>query len=146
MQLRQASVGEQVVRRWGRDRKNVAAARGALLETLTQWGLDGLSDSAVLVLSELFTNAVRHAHVPTGREIETRFRLIRDHVRIEVHDASDEKPVRGPTDVESSGGRGLLLVETLADSWDVEPREGVGKVVWAAFRISLPGGGGLDGA
>lgn len=141
MQLRQASVDEQaVIRRWGRDCRNVATARGVLLETLAEWGVDEIADSAVLVLSELLTNAVRHARVPAGREIETRFRLTGDAVRIEVHDSSDDQPVRGLADVESLDGRGLWLVETLADSWDVAPREGVGKVVWAEFR--LPGAGG----
>lgn len=147
MQLRQASVVEQaVIRRWGRDRRNVAAARGALLEALAGWGLTEVADSAVLVLSELFTNAVRHAHVSVGREIETRFRLTDDRVRIEVHDASDARPVRGPADVESQDGRGLVLVEALADSWDVMPREGVGKIVWAEFRLPRPVGGGPGGA
>ncbi|MEE4541634.1 ATP-binding protein [Streptomyces sp. V4-01] len=143
MQLRQASVDERaVIRRWGRDRRNVATARGVLLKALTEWGLEEIADSAVLVLSELLTNAVRHAHVPAGREIETRFRLTGDRVRIEVHDSSDEKPVRGMADVDSLDGRGLWLVDTLSGSWGVTARDGVGKVVWAEFR--LPGTGGDD--
>jgi len=58
-----------------------------------------------------------------------------------VHDSSTETPVRRLADVESADGRGLWLVETLADSWDVAPRDGVGKVVWAEFRLPRAGGG-----
>jgi len=70
--------------------------------------------------------------VPVGREIETRFRLTDGHVRIEVHDSSTETPVRRLATSSRRRTR-LWLVETLADSWDVAPRDGVGKVVWAEF-------------
>ncbi|WP_405601464.1 hypothetical protein OG741_25120 [Streptomyces sp. NBC_01410] len=48
---------------------------------------------ALLVLSELLTNAICHARVSPGRQVETRYRCIGDGVRIEVHDASDERPI-----------------------------------------------------
>ncbi|AEW95815.1 hypothetical protein SCATT_34440 [Streptantibioticus cattleyicolor NRRL 8057 = DSM 46488] len=88
-----------------------------------------------MVLSELLTNAVRHARVSPGREIETRFVRVGDGVRIEVHDADDRWPVAREMGADAPGGRGLLLVAALADVWDVAPREGVGKVVWAEVRV-----------
>jgi len=83
----------------------------------------------VSILSELLANAVVHARVPPGREIETRFIRMSTGVRIEVHDASDERPVlRAP---DESGGFGLQLVDSLSTRWGVEERDGVGKCVWA---------------
>ncbi|MEU3186952.1 ATP-binding protein [Streptomyces sp. NPDC006923] len=76
-----------VVLRWTRHPRCVGLARAELRKTLAGWGHAELEDTAVLILSELLTNAVRHAHIP-GREIETRFCLIADGVRIEVDDAS----------------------------------------------------------
>ena len=74
--------------------------------------LPDLTDKAVSVLSELLANAVVHARVPPGREIETRFIRTSTGVRIEVHDASDERPVlRAP---DESGGFGLQLVDRLS--------------------------------
>jgi serine/threonine-protein kinase RsbW len=105
-----------------------------LLKTLASWGLTEIADSAVLVLSELCTNAVRHARVPPGRQIETRFLRTDAGVRIEVHDAAAGSPELRMPDPDSSDGRGLLLVAALADVWGVAPRDGIGKVVWAEIN------------
>ncbi len=106
-------------------------------KALAGWGLIAVEEVALLVLSELITNAVRHARVP-GRHIETRYLHQGDKVRIEVHDAADQLPkLRTPTP-ESVHGRGLVLVETLTDQWGVTPRATVGKAVWAVF--ALPAG------
>jgi serine/threonine-protein kinase RsbW len=145
MQLRQASADEQaVIRCWSRDPRDVASARGELLDTLALWGLGEIADAATLVLCELVTNAMRHAHTSPEQGIETRFLRTGDHVRIEVHDASDTWPVRRVADLESLNGRGLLLVDALADSWDVAPREGGGKIIWARFAASPEEGGPHD--
>ncbi|MFD3519205.1 ATP-binding protein [Streptomyces sp. NPDC058653] len=102
------------------------------------WGLSTLEDSAVLVLSELVTNAVLHARVPAGREIETRFLPtgfpVPDGLRIEVHDASALRPYRRKDDPDACDGRGLPIVDALADAWGVSERDGVGKLVWALWR------------
>ncbi|MFW6722202.1 ATP-binding protein [Streptomyces sp. MAR4 CNY-716] len=120
---------QAVVWRWRRHRRCVALARSQLRRTLAQWKLPDLTDKAVSVLSELLANAVVHARVPPGREIETRFIPMGTGVRIEVHDASDERPVlRAP---DESGGFGLQLVDRLSTRWGVEERDGVGKCVWA---------------
>ncbi|MBT2366825.1 ATP-binding protein [Streptomyces sp. ISL-10] len=118
-----------MVRRWTRHPASVGRARSELRKALANWCLNAVEDAALLVLSELVTNAVRHAHVSPGREIETRYLREADGVRIEVHDAADERPAaRVP---EESGGWGLGLVDTLADRWGVDKRDGVGKSVWA---------------
>ncbi|NUP39360.1 MAG: ATP-binding protein [Streptomyces sp.] len=124
-----------VVNRWPRSRRTVPRARHELAATLEAWGLPGLVDPAGLVLSELVTNAVRHAATPPGREIETRFfRLSDDRVRIEVHDASPARPVMRRTAETDEGGRGLPLVDAVtAHQWGVSSRGGVGKLVWAVI-------------
>ncbi|MFE5121379.1 ATP-binding protein [Streptomyces sp. NPDC056669] len=126
--------GRVVVRRWTRHPRCVALARADLRKALAGWGLIAVEEAALLVLSELITNAVRHARVP-GRQIETRYLHQGDKVRIEVHDAADQLPkLRTPTP-ESVRGRGLVLVETLADQWGVTPRAAVGKAVWAVLAL-----------
>jgi two-component sensor histidine kinase len=100
---------------------------------LLKWGTPSeVSDNAVLVLSELFTNSVRHARNPRGHHIETRFERRGDGVRIEVHDANGGKPeIRQPSP-EDESGRGLALVADLTNGrWGVSDREGIGKLTWA---------------
>ncbi|MGW7005434.1 ATP-binding protein [Streptomyces sp. NPDC054933] len=128
-------------RRWPRHPRSVARARAELLKTLASWRLTEIADSAVLVLSELCTNAVRHARAPPGRQIETRFLRTDTGVRIEVHDAAEERPELRAPDPDSSDGRGLLLVAALADAWDVAPRDGAGEVVWAEINLPASEGG-----
>ncbi|WP_205587743.1 ATP-binding protein [Streptomyces sp. 11-1-2] len=128
--------GRVVVRRWTRHPRCVALARADLPKALAGWGMIAVEEVALLVLSELITNAVRHARVP-GRQIETRYLHQGDKVRIEIHDAADQLPkLRTPTP-ESVRGRGLVLVETLADQWGVSPRAAVGKAVWAVLALPV---------
>ncbi|WP_329019565.1 ATP-binding protein [Streptomyces sp. NBC_00690] len=124
-----------VVYRWPQSPRSVGLARAELRKALDGWGLAPVEASALIVLSELFTNAVRHAKVP-GREIETRYAPLWRGVRIEVHDASHLLPRVVPAGLDSTGGRGLPLVEELSDAWGVTPRHGPGKVVWA--ELTLP--------
>jgi serine/threonine-protein kinase RsbW len=112
-----------------------------LRKNLVDWGLARVENTAALVLSELLTNAVRHACASPGREIETRFVVLGDRLRIEVHDAADERPIARASGISKGGGRGIFLVAALADAWDVAPRDGVGKVVWAEVNSpDLEGG------
>ena len=122
-----------VVLRWGYGPREVGAARVELLKALASWGTAAsVEDSALLVLSELLTNAQRHGRVP-GREVETRFLRLNegDGVRLEVHDTSPRRPVPGAPDPYACEGRGLLLVAGVADRWGVTDRNGPGKTVWA---------------
>jgi anti-sigma regulatory factor (Ser/Thr protein kinase) len=135
------AVGTHVMTwQWRRHRRCVGLARAQLRKALAGWGLAGIEEPAVLVVSELVTNAVVHARVPPGREILTCFVRQDGGVRIEVHDASGVWPVRRVPD--ESGGYGLLLVERLAFRWGVAERNGVGKAVWAL--VVDPAGAGSD--
>lgn len=124
-----------VVARWSRHRSCVGMARRELGTALAGWGLSELEDSAALVLTELLSNAVRHARV-AGRQIETRFVARPDGLRIEVHDASPDPPEPRTPEPESCGGRGLILVDALADTWGVSERNGPGKIVWADLSLT----------
>ncbi|MFE4358753.1 ATP-binding protein [Kitasatospora sp. NPDC056800] len=99
-----------------------------------------LAHDAAVVLDELVSNAVKHARVSKGRRIYVRFEMVVDHLRLEVHDASNEKPViRRSTGLDAESGRGLCLVEALSVEWGFVPRpEGFGKIVWAL--VGLGGG------
>ncbi|MFG1810328.1 ATP-binding protein [Streptomyces sp. NPDC049040] len=133
-QVTDASTPGPVVSRWPLTGHSVGRARHELRAALSGWGLDHLADPAELVLSELLTNAVRHARTPAGRLVETRYERLPQGggIRIEVHDANDRMPqMRRPAD-DDEGGRGLALVDALTGRrWGVSSRQGVGKLVWA---------------
>ncbi len=134
-----------------------ATARGArlarrlALHQLHIWGIpydSELSDAAGLVVSELASNAVTHGRVP-GRDFEVRLTLTPGHLCIEVSDTRAEcrppKPgsVLPPPGLAESG-RGLVLVEALADRWAVLDRTPVGKTV--RVELDLPYRAGLSPA
>lgn len=128
-----------LVRRWPRSARCVGAARQELRQELEAWGLGRLAETAELVLSELFGNAVRHACPPRGRQIETRYERAPGGVRIEVHDANENWPELRKATADEEYGRGLLLVDALTGSrWGVSERDGVGKRVWAVVADDDP--------
>ncbi|MFJ5613018.1 ATP-binding protein [Streptomyces sp. NPDC093221] len=121
-------------------------AREELRRDLVNWGQGELSDQAELVLSELFTNAVRHAQVPWDRLIETRFERLAGGVRIEVHDADETRPVVKEPSMDDEWGRGLALVDALTGGcWGVSGRAGVGKLLWAVVAGDSSAGGSAGG-
>ncbi|MFF1906230.1 ATP-binding protein [Kitasatospora sp. NPDC058218] len=90
------------------------------------------ADVGELLLGELFANAVRHSDAPPDRVIEVRFARVCDRLRIEVHDAGGGPPAVRVSSAEDEHGRGLFLVNELADQWGCCPRAGgIGKFVWA---------------
>jgi anti-sigma regulatory factor (Ser/Thr protein kinase) len=106
---------------------------------LDAWGVPYGSDAhdvVTLVASELCANAVRHGHV-AGRDFHLLLTAdpVTGTVRIEVSDTRGERLPRLSAGVpeDGDGGRGLLLVEALADRWGWSPRSsgGPGKTVWA---------------
>ncbi|MEO7836853.1 MAG: SpoIIE family protein phosphatase [Acidimicrobiales bacterium] len=109
----------------GRARRFIAGA-------LRSWRMSEMSDGAVeLLTSELTTNAVRHARSP----FTVTIRYDGERVRIEVDDSSPVPPtVRTPRD-DDTGGRGLILVEAMAENWGVTPTPH-GKRVW--FDLLAP--------
>jgi anti-sigma regulatory factor (Ser/Thr protein kinase) len=131
----------------------VAAARKFVRDTLRSWldtapGADadgGLVDDAVLLTSELVTNAVVHA----GTQVQVTCKLAAGAVEVVVRDSHPARMVPGPAPndtvpAERTGGRGLLLPSALAAAWGVSYGTDA-KAVW--FRMGLPGApGGSSGA
>lgn len=124
--------------RFPRHRRTVGRVRAALREQLGVWEVDAeVIGNATLLISELVTNAVKATATP-GREIGVRFALDGRHLRLEVSDASDDQPVLKHAQDDDESGRGLALVDALADRWGTEPRDGVGKVVRALLPLQRP--------
>ena len=131
--------------------RSVAAARGFVRDTLHGWGFAEVVDDAVVLVSELVTNAVVHA----GTTAEVTCLRYEDSVRIEVADRYPEREIPAPAvglpsegagdgeahpaarllDPEREGGRGLLLCSALAAKWGVEYAP-THKHVW--FDLELP--------
>ncbi|WP_329118434.1 ATP-binding protein [Streptomyces sp. NBC_01465] len=113
--------------------RSVGRARTLLGEQLHYWKVpDETAATAVLLLSELLTNAVRHATTPPGREVSARAILRAcGTLRIEVSDANTARPEPQHPTPDAESGRGLTLVAALATAWDTGPRPyGIGKTVW----------------
>jgi len=90
-------------------------------------------DTALLLTSELVTNAVVHGY--GGPRIEVR--RTADDLWIGVEDTGNRLPCLAGEDVASSGGRGMRLVNALADGWGVgRPVGGGGKTVWFQLHRS----------
>ncbi|MCP3821901.1 ATP-binding protein [Streptomyces sp. A3M-1-3] len=111
-------------------------ARSFLRHVLSEWDIIDRFDDAVLCLSELATNAIRHG-VPQGGYFLVKASLIDGRLRIEVHDQSGLLPRVKCPEADDVSGRGLLLVDALADGWGVEPRVPCGKTVWTEFKIEI---------
>jgi anti-sigma regulatory factor (Ser/Thr protein kinase) len=103
---------------------------------LREWEVaDEVRDDTEMVISELFTNAVRHT---ASELISCELRLADGRVHIEVTDEGN-----GPTEpqqraalCDEEGGRGLLLVGLLSLAWGVRPRGiGRGRTVWAELAL-----------
>ncbi|MER7895900.1 SpoIIE family protein phosphatase [Streptomyces sp. NPDC096046] len=110
----------------------VGHARRFARRTLRSWGVTVDQDAALLVVSELVTNALVH----TDGQVRMDLTLVNNRLRIAVADASPRSPVR-PTSIgwEATGGRGILLVEALAATWGTLPVSG-GKQVWAELTLA----------
>jgi anti-sigma regulatory factor (Ser/Thr protein kinase) len=109
-----------------------AAARAFAAGALARWGVD--SEDAILVVGELASNALRHA--------ATRFLLSIEHwddiVGLRVSDAGPGVPLAKGPDAEGAGGRGLVIVETIAGAWGFHADTLGGKTVWADISLEEP--------
>jgi two-component sensor histidine kinase len=115
--------------------ENVAEARHGAQLVLATWSIpEDTADTIALILTELAANAVRHARTP-GRTFDVSLTYDGEKaVEVEVADGSPCRPVVKSFDPESTSGRGLLLVEALAEAWEVRERE-FGKSVWARALV-----------
>lgn len=124
---------ESEVRLASRPESAATARRLARYVVLRQWGLSPqTAESAVLLVSELVGNAVRH----TGaRVFGLRMLRRRGWIRVEVRDPSRGLPCLMPVQPMDVSGRGLFLVDKLSDRWGVDllPR---GKTTWFEMRVA----------
>ncbi|MFI6148287.1 ATP-binding protein [Streptomyces sp. NPDC051109] len=112
----------------GPDPAEVGRARRWARSRLAGSGIgddEPLAETLILLISELVTNAVVH----TGCPAVLRMLLGGPGVRVEVADASARGPARRQAAGDDTGGRGLELVDGLADRWGWQ-REGAGKRIW----------------
>ncbi|GHC61806.1 ATP-binding protein [Streptomyces flavofungini] len=121
-----------------RHARSVGRARTLLREQASSWDLPTeVTETATLLLSELMTNAYRHAKVSPGREIWTHCALKAGRLRIAVSDANATPPAPRQACPEDESGRGLTLVATLSDNWGTELRPGgIGKTVWFELTVA----------
>ncbi|OON72709.1 SpoIIE family protein phosphatase [Streptomyces tsukubensis] len=129
----------------GRLQQHVAAgdpealreARHMIRAAVRAWGAGARADEIELAADELITNALTHtegAAIVTLRVLTGSDRRL----RVEVGDGSSALPRRRDAGDSGVSGRGLVLVEQLADAWGVESR-GSGKCVWCEFVVPLRG-------
>lgn len=136
----------------GADPAEVGRARRWARSRLDGSGIkvdDSVAETLILLISELVTNAVVHTGCPAvlrmlfgpsgpgGAEAGT--------VRVEVADTSDRPPRPRHAEGDDTNGRGLELVDGLADRWGWQP-EGAGKSIWCEVDRGAPAVGGAEEA
>lgn len=112
----------------------VRTARSAVRGQLRSWELDSVGDTAVLLVSELVTNSLRHAHGPIGLRLVRPAGLPRV-LLVEVSDPLPDPPRERPAHPDDESGRGLQLVAASSRRWGTRPDE-TGKTVW--FELAVP--------
>ncbi|MEU5093256.1 ATP-binding protein [Streptomyces sp. NPDC020996] len=115
---------------------SVRRARHAVAESLPQVLRPHLGDDLGLLTSELVTNVIRHG---ACREDDDLIELVLwpadGHYWLAVSDPGTGKPVLARPDADSEGGRGLILVDSLAAAWTVRPRPTRGTSVIAGLSF-----------
>ena len=116
-----------------------AEARGQVRAAIRAWDIPVDPDVAVLLASELVTNAIGHE---PGDTVMLAISCSFGQLRVDVHDASRTLPVLVDAPVDAEAGRGLMLVATLSATWGMY-RTPAGKAVYftLAFEPGLTGGG-----
>lgn len=114
----------------------VRLARQVTRDVLARWRLAHVEDTAVLLVSELVTNAVRHARDTYAIALDLE--IGETWLRIEVQDADPCWPQRRTRGRLDESGFGLVLVDALAGTWGVRDTA-TGKAVWAELDTLDPG-------
>ncbi len=120
------------------DRVDPRAARSArdfIASHVADADLTDLRETAVLLVSEVVTNALRH----TDGRVDLELWRYRDRVRVEVSDEASRGPASSAGGLLDESGRGVPLMDALSDRWGTTPH-GAGKVVW--FELDLPASAG----
>lgn len=135
--------GTGFVQRFSSTPRGARLARRLVLHQLATWGVSygsEASDTAAQLVAELAANAATHGRV-CGRDFEVTAEILDGTLRLAVSDARGEarppapgapRPAMPPL---AESGRGMLLVEALADRWDVLDRPSVGKTVVAELDL-----------
>jgi hypothetical protein len=106
---------------------------------LAEWEVgEDVVEGALLVVSELLTNAVKHAQPasPSGASCSLVLRLSRGELTVAVHDDDRRPPTLRSASLDEEGGRGLLLVQATSLAWGYAHPSPRGKLVWA--KLSAP--------
>jgi CheY-like chemotaxis protein len=119
-------IGQSTLRLDG-DLTSARQARAFTATTLAAWGVTGVEDDMLLVVTELVNNAVMHA----DGDCELRISITPLSLRVEVTDQGAGTPDPLPQSLTRNHGRGLHLVDALTAAWGFEPIDGGGKLVWA---------------
>ncbi|MEU9112868.1 SpoIIE family protein phosphatase [Streptomyces sp. NPDC048483] len=115
------------------DPSGTAEVRSALRRTLDQWRAGEVTHNVEVAASELIANALTHTESGALVSVELVPGTPR-RIRLEVEDRSSSWPRRRSPGETATSGRGLMLVEALADRWGAEPR-GSGKALWCEFAV-----------
>jgi DNA-binding NarL/FixJ family response regulator len=107
------------------DVRSSAGARRFMEETLRRWDCGGVLDIVNILVSELVTNAIKHAE----SEADVAVVLTPTSIRIEVSDTGGGVPRAKQLVQEGTSGRGLAIVEAMSSGWGITPRD-KGKTVW----------------
>ncbi|HET6817047.1 MAG TPA: response regulator [Mycobacteriales bacterium] len=106
---------------------SVMRSRRFVRETFAEWGITRAVDDALIVVSELVTNAITHA----GSPCQVRLSIDETSVRVEVFDEGAGTPDPQPASSTSEHGRGLHLITALTAAWGIQQIPDDGKIVWA---------------
>lgn len=116
------------------ERTEIRNVRRFVEERCRAWRCEDRIDDALLVASELATNAALHAGTPYTVTVRRRVGAI----RLDVFDGSEQAPDLRESHDDAEGGRGLYLVSAMSAAWGVERRAGGGKLVWADLLCDEP--------
>ncbi len=125
----------------GADARSVREARDFTRATLRRWGVTDRAEDIVVVVSELLTNAMRHARpelADRGFRWPVRLDLVQSGpcVLSMVADPSNRPPVPQEAGCLAETGRGLQVIAALSDQWGYTTPSEMGKVVWAMFSTT----------
>jgi hypothetical protein len=122
--------------RLSREPAAAAEARGHIRAVIRAWKVPVDPDIAILLASDLVTNAITHGH---GEIVTLVIRCSRNHLRIDVYDTSRSLPMAEGEPADTETGRGLVLVATLSTDWG-SFRTPAGKAAYftLAFHPELP--------
>ena len=127
------SASVAVERSWPAEAASVPAARRFVRAHLHEHSLEGLTENAELLVTELVSNVVLHAET----DLDVRLDRYDSRVRVEVHDRNPTLPQRKFYSPTSATGRGMVFIAELSKAWGAEPTA-EGKVVWLELDDTPP--------